>query len=190
MNLKIWPPNNTGNIIRLIAAILLAANLVALYFVVRPWGGSAEELRQQAQDLRIQIRQRQGSLDRTKKLVEKIKAGRTEGDDFLEDYFLPRRSAYSTVLAELNKSATESKIKPKESAFAVEQIEGSDTLSMMSISANFEGKYDDLIRFINLIDKSDNLLIIEGLNATPQQGSGLLNVTLKLDTFVREDAGI
>ena len=46
---------------------------------------------------------------------------------------------------------------------------------------------DDLVHFINLLDKSDRLLIIESLNATPQQTGGRLNVMLKLDTFVQED---
>jgi hypothetical protein len=45
------------------------------------------------------------------------------------------------------------------------------------------------VRFVNLLDKSNRLLVVEGLNATPQQGGAkLLNVMLKLDTFVTEDA--
>ena len=51
-------------------------------------------------------------------------------------------------------------------------MDGSDTLEMMQISANFEGTYPDLIHFVNLLDKSDRLLVIESLNATPQQGGG------------------
>ena len=35
--------------------------------------------------------------------------------------------------------------------------------------------------------KADRLLIMEGLNATPQQGGAKLNIMLKLDTFVVED---
>lgn len=184
---RIWPPNEAGAIIRLAVAVLIAANLVAGYFVLRPIGGSPEELRNQVAEMRVQLRQRQSNIGRTRLFATKIEAGRSEGDDFMDDYFLPRRMAYSTVLAELNQAATRSNLKPKEAAFASEPIEGSDTLTMMQISANYEGSYADLIHFINLIDKSDSLLIIEGLNATPQQGSGMLNVTLKLDTFVRED---
>src|SRR5205823_2709705 len=97
-----------------------------------------------------------------------------EGDEFMSDYFLPRRTAYSAILDELTKAANESHLKSKESAFATEPIEGSDTLSMMQISASYEGGYADLVRFINLVDKSDSLLIIESLSATPQQGSGVL----------------
>ncbi len=182
-----WPPNNSGAMIRLAVLVLLVSNLVAAYFVFRPLGGSAAELKQQVVDSGVQLRQRQGSLARMRKLVGKIESGRGEGDEFLQEYFLPRRMAYSDVLAELNQAALESKVKPKESAYSNEPIEGSDTLSMMQISANFEANYGDLLHFINLIDKSENLMIVEGLSATPQLGSGLLNVTLKLDAFVRED---
>ena len=57
----------------------------------------------------------------------------------------------------------------------------------MQITANFEAGYAELIRFVNMVDKSNRLLIMESLNATPQQAGARLNVMLKLDTFVVED---
>jgi hypothetical protein len=182
-----WSPNNPRASIRLGLGVLVVANLIALYFVVRPIGGSAQELAQQALDMHSQIRQQQGILDRTRLLASKIESGRGEGDKFTGNYFLPRRTAYSTIMAELNDLASQAKINPRESAWALDAVDGSDTLDMMQISANFEGLYPDLIHFINLLDKSDRLLIIESLNATPQQSGGRLNVMLKLDTFVQED---
>jgi len=182
-----WPPNNPRAVIRLGLGLLAVANLVALYFVIRPIGGSAQELAQQALDMHSAIRQQQGVLDRTKLLVSKIESGRGEGDQFMGSHFLPRRIAYSTILAELNDLAGQAKITSRDSAMALDADQGSDTLDMMQITANFEGLYPDLIHFINLLDKSDRLLIIESLNATPQQSGGRLNVQLKLDTFVRED---
>ena len=182
-----WPPNNPRGVIRLGLGVLLAANLVAAYFVVRPIGGSAQDLAQQALEMHSQIRQQQGMLDRSRVLVSKIESGRGEGDQFMGSYFLPRRPAYSTIMGELNDLAVQSKITPRDSAWALEPVEGSDTLDMLQISANFEGTYPDLVHFVNLLDKSNRLLIIESLNATPQQTGGRLNVMLKLDTFVRED---
>jgi hypothetical protein len=64
-NFNIWPPNNPRAVIRLGLGVLVAANLVAAYFVVRPLGGSAEELSQQALDMHSQIRQQQGALKAT-----------------------------------------------------------------------------------------------------------------------------
>lgn len=186
-NLNVWPPTNPGAIMRLSLGVLLAANLVAGYFVLRPPGGSPEELRQQVSEMRVQIRQQQTALDRTRALAGKIQIGRAEGDKFMAGYFLPRRTAYSIILAELNELAAQSKVTAKESAYAIEPVEGSDTLEMMQISANYEAAYGDLIRFINMLDKANRLLILESLNATPQQNGARLNIMLKLDTFVKED---
>jgi hypothetical protein len=186
-NFNVWPPNNPRALIRLGLGALAVANLVALYFVIRPPGGSTQELAQQALDMHSAIRQQQGVLDRTRLLASKIESGRGEGDKFMGNYFLPRRTAYSTIMAELNDLAGQSKITPRDSAYALDAVDGSDTLDMMQISANLEGLYPDVIRFINLLDKSDRLLIIESLNATPQQSGGRVNVALKLDTFVQED---
>jgi hypothetical protein len=182
-----WPPNNPRALIRLGLGVLAVANVAALYFVIRPIGGSAQELAQQALDMRSAIRQQQGVLERTRVLASKIESGRGQGDKFMVSYFLPRRTANSTILAELNDLAGQAKITSRDSAINIEAVDGSDTLDMMQITANFEGLYPDLIHFINLLDKSDRLLIIESLNATPQQSGGRLNVMLKLDTFVQED---
>ena len=179
--------HNPRSLIRVGLGVLAVANLVALYFVIRPIGGSAQELAAQALDMHSAIRQQQATLDRTRLLVSKIETGRGEGDKFMGDYFLPRRTAYSTIVAELNDLAGQAKVAARDSSLVLDTVDGSDTLDMMQISANFEGLYPDLIHFINLLDKSDRLLIIESLNATPQQTGGRLNVTLKLDAFVRED---
>jgi hypothetical protein len=104
----------------------------------------------------------------------------------LGNYFLERRTAYSTLLSELVEAANQSKIKPREHAYATEPIEGSDSLSMMTITANYEGTYSDLMHFVHEIDRSPRLLIVEALNAAPQQGTNILVVNMKLETFVRE----
>jgi hypothetical protein len=186
-DLKNRVPGNPRAVIRLVLGVLAAANLVAAYFVIRPLGGSSQELRQQVADLRTQIRQQQGTVDRTRLMAGKIEIGRGEGDKFMSKYFLPRRSAYSVVMAELNDLAGQAKVTAKESANAIEPVDGSDTLDMMQITANYEATYGDLVRFVNLVDKSDRLLVMESLNATPQQGNNKLNVMIKLDTFVVED---
>ncbi len=105
----------------------------------------------------------------------------------MHKYFMPRRTAYSVILAELNQIENDAKVTQKEVAFGWMPVEGSDNLQMMQITANLESSYENLVRFVNMIDKADRLLIIEGLNATPQQGGVKLNVMMKLDTFVVED---
>lgn len=171
---------------RVVLGTLLFLNLVAAYAVFYPVGGSAEELEQQIAGMRSQLQQRQAALGRMRTLVNKIEQARTTGDDFLTHYFTDRRTSSSTIVAELDKAAKGAGMRPKERSFVYDPIEGSDTLSMMTVVANYEGTYSDLLHFVNTLDKSSRFLILDTLVASPQQGGGTLNVQIKFNTFVRE----
>jgi hypothetical protein len=172
---------------RIVLGVLLAANLIAVGLVLFPPGGSAADLEQERISLQAQAFTRRAQLAQTTQHAAAVQKGRAEGEKFLGDYFLARRTAYSTLLTELVAAADEAKIKPKENAYATEPIEGSDSLSLMTITANYEGTYANLMRFVHEIDRSPRMLIIEALSAAPQQGNGTLTITMKLDAFVRED---
>ncbi len=182
-NLSLHSP--TG-IARLVIGALVAVNLVAAYFMMRPPGGSPEELQAEVRDTTAKLHQQHAVLERTKVLVSKIESGRQQGDQFLNQYFLPSSTAYSTVFADLIELAKDAQMKTKESTYNVEEIDGSDTLSTMTITQSLEGTYPQLIHFINALDKSPRLLVVESLQATPQ-ASGGLSVQMKLQTYVRED---
>ena len=172
---------------RMVLGVLLAANLIAAVFVMYPPGGSADDLERQRATLVAQAASARTRLTQTTQHTSAVEKGRSEGDKFLDDYFLARRTAYATLLTELVGAADEAKIKPKEHAYATEPIEGSDSLSMMTITANYEGTYANLMRFVHAIDQSPRMLIIEGLNAAPEQGNNNLAISMKIDAFVRDD---
>ena len=73
--------------------------------------------------------------------------GRTQGDEFLGRYFLSRPTTYSTLVGELNQLAKSAGVRPKEQSFNEEEVEGSDELGMVSITAGYEGSYADLLHF-------------------------------------------
>ena len=176
-------------LLRAAIGTLLAANLVAAVMAFKPFGGSADDLRREQQALRVQLARLQTRAATSKRLVEKVETARREGDQFLAKYVMDRRTMSSTIQDELNRTAKEAGIKALPATLDLEPIEGSDTLEMMTISAGYEGSYADLTKFVNLLDKSPRFLIIENMQTAPQQGGQSLNVTLKLDTFVRETAG-
>lgn len=174
---------------RLALGLLLVANLVAAAAVFRPWGGSAEELQQQLAQLRRDQQQRQMAVNRLRTLVGTVENTRTEVDRFFDRYFLDGQTVYSTVLAELNGLAEKAGVKAKDHTFNAEPIEGSDTLEMMTITGYYEGTYADLVMFVNAIDRSPRFLTIDRLQAAPLQTQGTLNVNLRLNAFVRAEAG-
>jgi type IV pilus assembly protein PilO len=175
-------------VVRLALGLLLLANLVVAVIVLKPWAGSAGDLERQLASLRKQVRDRQATLDRMRTLVSKIESARAEGDRFLDSCFMNRRTASSTIVSELQTTAQQAGIKQKQVDYVFEPIEGSDTLSMMTVTANYEGSFADLMQFINLLDRSPRFLILETLTAAPQPSGLLLNVGMKLNSFVREGA--
>lgn len=180
-----WPPRSTTGIAQLVLALLLVLNLIATWFVWYPLGGSPEQLEQDMLNLKAKVLQSRIVLERTRQNVSKVETGRSQGDSFMQVNFLAERTAYSNLLGELVQAAKDSKVTPKEHTFSIEPIEGSDDLAMLTIAGTYDATYADLMQFINRIDRSPRLLIIEALAATPQQGAaGRLNCSIKLDAFI------
>ena len=172
---------------RMVLGLLLLANLALAIIVFKPFGGSRQDLENQLISLQSQVKGRQANLERIRLLATKVEKGRTEGDSFIGQEFLMRRTAYSSLYTELVTMAKSSGIRPKEHSFAYQPIEGSDDLAMITITGNYEGTYADLVHLLNLIDRSDRFMILEYLQAAPQATTGVLMINMKINTFVRED---
>jgi Tfp pilus assembly protein PilO len=172
--------------VRAVLGFLLLVNLVAAYFVFQPLGGSVESLDGDISQARRDLAAKQQALIRLRAIAGKSAVAREAGDTFMQSHFLDRQSAYSTLESDLGSAAKASGVKARERSFAYEPIEGSDTLGMVTVTANYEGTYADLVEFVYALDRTKRLLIIDSLAAQPQQGGGVLNITLKLNAFFRD----
>ncbi len=174
---------------RIVLGILLLGNLIALYLMLFPPGGSLEEVENRLITLRQRGIQQTRSLGQMKSLASKVEESRAAGDQFFASYFMDRRKAASTIVSELSSLAKQAGIKPKEHAFILEPVEGSSDLTMMTVNGSYEGSYADLIQFVYRVDRSPRFLIIENLTAAPLQSSGLLNISIRFHVFVKEIPG-
>jgi Tfp pilus assembly protein PilO len=177
---------NPRSIARLVLAVLVVLNLIAAAVVLKPWEGSASSLSDRVVSLRQELKQKQSVVERMRGIVSKVQTARGDGDTFMASYLLDRRTVSSNLLDELDQMAKKAGVRQKEVTFAFEPVEGSDALTRAEITANYEGQYKDLTLFLNLLDHSPRLLIIDSLAATPQPTGGVLEVTIKLNAFVRE----
>lgn len=188
-DLKAVAWSSPQTLVRAGLGVLFAANLVAAGFAFHWWGDSPADLERKLNDARHDLANARDRLSNSKTLAAKIATARTQGGSFMGEYMTPRRTTYSTILGELNQMAQQSGIKYREGSVVRDAIEGSQSLSMLTISTGYEATYPNLLKFMNLIDKSKRFMIIESLQAQPQQQSGILLVTIKLYTFVRDDLG-
>src|SRR5579863_7693319 len=114
----------SAQIMRIVLGVLLALNVIGAGLVLFPPGGSAEDLERQLATLQSQIGQRRELVEQTRKHAVAVEKARADGDGFLGQYFLARRTAYTALLTDLNAAAQSSGIKPRETAYATDPIEG------------------------------------------------------------------
>ena len=177
-------------LVRIALGILLAANLVAAGFALNVFGSSPEVLDQALVAAEARLQADQARLTRSRVLTSNIGRGKSESDTFLANYFTNRRNTYSTIISEITETAKTAGMKTQEGTIApLDPIEGSDDLSMMTISINFEGSFAQFVKFVNLLDRSPRFLIIESMQVAPQPKGDVLNTNLKLHVFVKDDPG-
>jgi Tfp pilus assembly protein PilO len=171
---------------RAVLGLLLLLNLAAVAAVFKPWGGSEEDVQRERRQLRIEVQERRVAVDRLQGVVRTVEKTRAQADQFFEQYFLDRQTAYSTVLAELNGTAEKAGMRPAgDNSYKFEAIEGSDSLAMMTVNGSYQGTYADLLEFVNAIDRSPRFLTIDWLQAAPAQAQGMLSISVRLNVFVR-----
>lgn len=169
-------------------ALLLVANLATAAFAFHVFDASPEALKEQLAASVAQQQAEQLTLTRSRSLTSSIDRGKSEGEQFLTSSMSSRRTTYSTIIGEITETAKSAGISKVGATISpLDAIPGSDDLDMMSISVNLEGTSEQLLKFVNSIDRSPRFLIIETLTATPRAKSDILTVNIKLDTFVKED---
>jgi len=175
---------------RAIIGVLLAANLVASVIAFKPFGGSADDLRRQEAALNQQLVSLRARVDKDKQLVAKMQNARKDTDQFLAKYVTDRRIGASTLTTELDRIATEAGVKPLNVTYGEQDVEGSNGMKLISVTEGCDGTYANLAKFINLVDKSPQFLIIENLaTGAPQQNGAPLNVQIKIATFMNHAEG-
>ena len=96
------------------------------------------------------------------------------------------RGTFSELLTELGEAATAAGVEMRETDYASEAIAGNESYGMVSVTANFRGRYENLVRLLNRLDRSSEFLIVESLGARPREDTGDLQISMRIDTFVRE----
>lgn len=170
---------------RVVVGALLLLNIIAGFFVWRPAGGSADELEARRSDLESSLSQQQRTIKQLRGLSAKTVLARQQGDAFVTQYFLDRRTAASDLVDEIVSTAKRVGISPREHSIVEEEVEGAPDVATRTVTGNYEGNYADLLQMVSAIDRSPRFLIIEALSAAPQQNGGLL-FQVRYKAFVRD----
>ena len=166
---------------------LALLNGVALFLYLAPPGGSREQLTEESRGVRTQIAATRTRSTRLKSIAGKVQVGSNESAEFESRFFLPKRVAYETVIAEIQRMSSASGLKERDSVFTEEPIEGTEDLSLLNITGNYEGTYENLMHFLHEVDRSPMLLMLDTMQAAPQQRAGQLTTSIRFQAVIREE---
>ena len=174
--------------LRVAAAVLLLLNLVAVYLYFSPPGGSRQDLELESVQVRTQILAAQTQAAKMRALAANVQAGSNQAADFTTKYFLPKRIADVAVYEEIRRMAEASGIQERDAGWSEEPIEGTADLTLLNVTANYQGSNADLMKFLYEADHSPMLLILDALTAAPQQRNNQINTAIRFQAIVREAA--
>jgi Tfp pilus assembly protein PilO len=173
-----------------IAGIVLAVlNGVALFLYLAPPGGSREQLTEESRQVRNEIAATRARSTHLKMIAGKVQVGSNESAEFESRFFLPKRLAYEDVIAEIQRMSGASGLKERDSVFTEEPIEGTADLSLLNITGSYEGTYENLMHFLHEADRSPMLLMLDAMQAAPQQHAGQLTTTIRFQAVIRDEPG-
>lgn len=168
------------------ALAALAVFDVAFWLVaVRPLTDREAEQQARIASLRTLVAQKTEALATLRNADAKAAAAADSGDALLDELTFRRRTTFSELLKELGEAAREAGVEMRETNYNSDEIEGNAEFGMVSISANFRGGYENLVKLLNRLDRSERFLIVERLGAAPREDGGL-QITMRIDAFVRD----
>ncbi len=166
--------------------VLLAFDVIFYVFAVRPLGAREQEQDILLRTLFDQREQKAEELEKLRAVVGKVEKARTEGDQLIDQLTLARKSTFSRLVAELDAAADEAGLESRERSYNPDPIEGADDYGAITVQASFRGRYEQLVNLLHRLDHSEEFLIIGALAATPRSDSNDLQITMRIDTFVRD----
>lgn len=117
-------------------------------------------------------------------LVEKqLPLTQKQCDSFYEQHLLSSATGYSVILPEITQMARSSGVTASDVKFNSSQVKDRN-LTQFEISADVQGDYQGLIRFINAIERSNHFYVLDGLTLASETSGGL-KLNLSLRTYFR-----
>lgn len=172
--------------LRSAVGVLVALNAAALFLYLDPPGGSRADLTAESQSLKTAIFAARKQTLRLKTISSQVQLGGQQAVEFEARYIFPKRLAYESILAEIQRMAQAANLVERDGQLTEEPIEGTADLSLLTNSVNFEGSYASLMRFLYEVDRSPKLLMLDTLTATPQK-AGQISAQVRFQAVIREE---
>lgn len=168
-------------------ALLLLADVAFAYFSVR-LSGSREERQQSLATQARQVALVRADIKRASDIRQKTPEILKDLDGF-EGALLPISKGYSVVTQETDQYAKDAHVTLDDVKFHEKEVVGQRNLTELSAEVSITGDYGGVVQFLNRLQRSKSVYIVDGLEVETQNGQGpigALRITLHLRTYFRK----
>lgn len=169
--------------LRIVLGILMGINAVLLFFLFRSPGRTESERRDDLARREAQQHAAELRVQQLQHLQQKVLDATHNEQEFAQANFLPRSTAFSQMLADLGRLATENRLQPGDIGYDIKERDNELGWVNVDVSLMVEGDYSDLVRFLNQLEQSKLFWIVESLTVSGKAGQKL-RLNLKAATYL------
>ncbi len=172
-------PARTG--IRTILTLLLTADGLLVLLVFWPPGASLQSRQAEFQRLQAEHEAARDMVQQMRELQAKLQDAIQNHQQFSRQNFLLREGAFSVMLEDLERLATQNGLRTGGVSYALQE-EREQELVKLEATLAIEGGYSNLVHFINRLEQSQLFWIIDSLNVSGSV-SRELRLNLQMETY-------
>jgi len=159
---------------------LLALDVLLL---ITAWRiGREKDLTDALERLRIQHGLLAADVGRARDIRNRLPDVRLQGQRFYKDYLRSAAGGYPAMVADLSQIAQKSGLRASTVSYKQKEI-SQHGLVEIDVSTTVEGDYQNLVRFINGLERSKNFYLLRDVALV--SGASGLKLTLELRTYFR-----
>ena len=161
---------------------LALANVVIYGAVTYRLATKQERLTQQRASLSQEIASQQEELSALQKEQERIARNDAVAEEFWSDVVQPLTPGLTDALAEIDRLARQSNVERGRTSYSQTVLDVD--LREMKVSMPLQGTYFDLVRFINVLERSPRFFLVREISLRDAD-EGRLNLRCDLSFFVK-----
>ena len=166
-----------------VLGVLLLLNLGFYLLLNLPRLRSLQSLEEQRNSAARDLRGTQTRCDRMRELLSQYDEESKKLDDFYGSVLGSQMDRMTSIQKEVRSIAAEFHIDPESIDYSSQEIEGSG-MAQFQITIPLIGGYPNLRQFINRIESSKHLLIVDSVQLTgAREGGAMLSLTIKISTM-------
>ena len=170
--------------LRLPVLALLGLNGLVLAAYTLPRTLQVTSATARAEEVRKELAREREATAVLRRQAEAIRGNTADTARFYREFVVGSRAELIPLLEDIDHMATEPGLKPSARNYQLEDVKGAD-LTQVVVTLGVEGSYDQLVGFLDRVERSKHFLTIDRVGLTAGSMTGSPSLKVELSAYLR-----